>query len=240
MEWQDNGIILKLSLHGEGKAIVSIFTEDHGRHLGYIRGTRKQGAFLQPGSLVSCKWQSRLEEQLGAWTIEPQRSLYSSIMGNPACLAALQSACAWIERTLAEREAHPHLYAVFKACLENVHTAKGFSDYVRFEISLLKELGFGLDFRQCALSGRTDDLLYVSPRTGKAVCAEEGEPYKSRLLALPTFLGNTQENVHVKDIVDGLKLTGYFLERFVLTQMNKAMPEARVRLFNILRKQTDG
>ncbi|MBP6985025.1 MAG: DNA repair protein RecO [Alphaproteobacteria bacterium] len=240
MEWQDNGIILKLSPHGEGKAVVSIFTQNHGRHLGYIRGTRKQSAFLQPGSLVTCTWQSRLEEQLGSWKLEPQRSLYSNLMGKPICLAALLSACAWIEKTLAEREEHPKLYDTFKYCLENIHQADGLRHYVHFETNLLQELGFGLDFSQCAVSGQKEDLQYVSPRTGKAVCAREGEAFKSRLLAFPAFLGNNHENVPLKDIVDGLQLTGYFLERFVLTQLNKAMPEARLRLFQILRKQING
>jgi DNA repair protein RecO (recombination protein O) len=235
MEWQDNGIILRMSPHGEGKAVVSIFTESHGRHLGYIRGTRKQGAYLQPGSLVSCKWQARLQEQLGSWTVEPQRSVYSRVMGSQVLLTALMSACTWIDLTLAEREEHLELYPVFKECLEELDSPTGLVKYVHFEISLLKELGFGLDFRHCAASGDTADLIYVSPRTGRAVCAREGEAYKDRLLHLPTFLLETCEKVSIKDIIGGLNLTSYFLERFVLTQLHKAMPESRLRLNKLLR-----
>jgi DNA repair protein RecO (recombination protein O) len=239
VEWQDNGIILKLSPHGEGKAVVAIFTESHGRHLGYVRGTRKQGAFLQPGSLVSCRWQARLQDNLGSWTIEPQRSMYSRLMGSPPLLAALMSASAWVELTLAEREVHGDLYATFKDCLEQLDTPDGLAKYVHFEISLLQELGFGLDLSQCAASGDTAGLTYVSPKTGRAVCEREGEPYKDRLLPLPRFLVENSEKVPIKDIRDGLQLTSYFLERFVLTQLNKAMPEARIRLSKILRRQTD-
>jgi len=237
MEWTDNGIILRMSPHGEGKAVVSIFTENHGRHLGYIRGTRKQGAYLQPGSLVSCRWQARLPDQLGSWTIEPQRSVYSRLMGSQTQLAALMSACTWVDLTLAERDEHPQLYPVFKTCLEELDTPEGLVKYVHFEISLLKELGFGLDFRRCAANGSTKDLTYVSPRTGRAVCASEGEPFKDKLLPLPPFLIEPYETVTIKQIVDGLNLTSYFLERFVLTHLNKAMPDARTRLSNILKRQ---
>jgi len=239
MEWQDNGIILKMSPHGEGKAVVAIFTENHGRHLGYIRGTKKQSAFLQPGSLISCRWQARLEEHLGSWTVEPQRSIYSRLMGSPPLLAALTSACTWVELTLAEREAHLGLYSAFKECLEQMDATDGLVRYVHFEIRLLQELGFGLDFSQCAASGDTSDLIYVSPRTGRAVCRREGEAYKERLLSLPHFLVENYANVPIKDIVAGLELTSYFLERFVLTQMNKAMPEARLRLTKILRRSAN-
>lgn len=237
MEWTDNGIILRMSPHGEGKAVVSIFTENHGRHLGYIRGTRKQSAYLQPGSLVSCRWNARLPDQLGSWTIEPQASVYSRLMGSQSQLSALMSACTWIDLTLAERDEHPQLYPQFKSCLEELAASDGLAKYVHFEINLLRELGFGLDFSRCAASGRTKDLIYVSPRTGRAVCTEEGEPYKDKLLSLPSFLVGNSEPIALKQILDGLNLTSYFLERFVLTQLNKAMPEARVRLLNILKRQ---
>jgi DNA repair protein RecO (recombination protein O) len=239
MEWQDNGIILRMSPHGEGKAVVSIFTENHGKHLGYIRGTRKKSAYLQPGSLISCRWQARLEAQLGSWTIEPQRSVYSKLMGSQSLLAALLSACTWVDLTLAEREEHPELYGTFKECLENLDGPAGLVKYVQFERSLLQELGFGLDLDRCASNGQTRNLIYVSPRTGRAVCEQEGEPYKDKLLCLPQFLVEPCEKVPIKDIIGGLDLTGYFLERFVLTQANKAMPQARERLLKNLRSYKD-
>src|SRR5260221_11847818 len=110
MEWLDEGIIIRVSPHGEGKAVVTIFTEHHGRHLGYIRGTRKLNSILQPGCLVSCKWQARLQDQLGSWTLEPQSSFYSRVMHAPIQLTALLAASAWIELTLAERQDHRALY----------------------------------------------------------------------------------------------------------------------------------
>lgn len=240
MEWQDNGIILKMIPHGEGKAVVSIFTENHGRCLGYVRGVRKQAAYLQPGSFVSCRWQARLPEQLGSWTIEPQSAVYSRLMNSQPRLTALMSACAWVDMTLAEREEYSRLYPAFKACLGDMDQDQGLAGYVRFEVKLLQELGFGLDFSRCAASGVIKDLTYVSPRTGRAVSAAEGENYKDKLLPLPQFLVENLDKVPIKDVIVGLNLTSYFLERFVLTQLNKAMPEARVRLINILKRTVDG
>lgn len=240
MEWQDSGIILKLSPHGEGKAIVSIFTQDHGRHLGYIRGISKKNAFLQPGSLVRCRWQSRLEDQLGSWTIEPQQSFYSHVMNAPDRLAALMSACAWAEATLPERECHRDLFENFYDCLQALAREDGLSAYLNFEMRLLKELGFGLDLDHCAVCGGNHDLNYISPRTGRAVCAQDAKPYLDKILDNPTFFKRQDIIPKIKDIVDGLELTRYFLERFILTQLNKAMPQARLRLMTILRKQANG
>lgn len=240
MDWQDNGIIIKTSPHGEGKAVVTVFTEHHGRHLGYIRGTRKLNAILQPGCLVHCKWQARLRDQLGSWTLEAQQSFYSRLMQSPLQLTALLAACAWIELTLAEREDHGILYATFRECLEQLEREDGLARYVHFELSLLRDLGFGLDLAKCTVTGEKEGLIYVSPRTGRAVCAHAGEPYKEKLLPLPRFLVENCQETPIKDIISGLELSGHFLERFVLTQLNKAIPPARQRLFELLKRNAHG
>lgn len=236
MEWDDKGIVIKALSHGEGKAIVTIFTENHGRHLGYVRGTKKISALLQPGNIVYCRWKARLQDQLGSWSLEPCSALHPCILQTPHLLMAMLSMCAWIDLTLAEREQHTPLFQVACSLLNKLAFEGLLADYVQYEIELLKELGFGLDLEKCAATGVTTDLIYVSPRTGRAVSAEAGKPYADRLLHLPRFLVESCENISQKEIMSGFHLTGYFLERSVLSQFGKKMPFVRQRLIGHLKK----
>ena len=236
MEWDDKGIIIKSYSHGEGKAIATIFTENHGRHLGYIRGTKKLSALLQPGNVVDCRWKARLQDQLGSWIIEPSSVLQPRILQKPSLLMSMLSMCAWVDLTLAEREQHIHLYQATSDLLNKLAFKGALADYVYYEIELLKSLGFGLDLSKCAATGSITNLTYVSPRTGRAVSAAAGEIYSDKLLVLPQFLVESCENISRKEILSGLHLTGYFLERFILSQLGKRMPFIRQRLIGHLRK----
>jgi DNA repair protein RecO (recombination protein O) len=237
MQWTDEGIILSVRPHGETAAVVELFTRAHGRHLGLVHGgrSRKLRPVLQIGNHVDATWKARLTEHLGHVTVELRRGYAAAAMEDGAALAALTSMAA-LSRLLPERDPHPGLYEVSLFVL-------GFLDdpsvwpalYVRWELALLTELGFGLDLSECAATGSNDGLVYVSPKSARAVSASAGEPYKDRLLALPAFLTRArQAGVTGRDVGEGLRLTGHFLESRVLAPRSQAMPEARCRLADIL------
>lgn len=230
MDWQDDGIILSVRKHGESSAIVSVLTREHGRHAGLVRGGagKRMSGILQPGNRVQASWRARLPDHLGTYTMEPAGAYAAAALGDAPRLAALTSACALIEAALPEREPHP-------AVLEGLEILLGAIDddtvwptiYVKWELGLLQELGFGLDLTACAATGVTDDLTFVSPRSGRAVSAAAAGPYKERLLPLPGFLLAGDRDA---DIAAGLRLTGYFLENHVFLHRDAHLPAARKRL----------
>jgi len=235
MEWRDTGIVLGARRHGESSLVVTLLTADHGRHAGFAKGGAGKAArgMYQPGNLVSCTWKGRLEEHLGHWTCELLEANAAALMGDAGRLAALTSACAVIDATAAEREALPGLHDATLALLTALEGADWAGAYVHWEALLLAELGFGLDLSACAATGTTDDLIYVSPKTGRAVSAEAGAPYKDKLLPLPPFLRG-EGAADAAAVRQGLRLTGYFLERFALAAAGRPMPPARRRLLERL------
>ncbi|MCH9764846.1 MAG: DNA repair protein RecO [Alphaproteobacteria bacterium] len=242
MQWSDEAIVVGVRPHGETAAIVEIFTRQHGRCLGLVHGgrSRRLRPTLQIGNAVDVVWKGRLAEHLGTTTVELRHGHAAEAMDDPTTLSALTSLCALLH-LVAEREPHPNLFEVTQFVL-------GFLDQpevwpalvVRWELSLLDELGFGLDLSACAATGRNDQLIYVSPKTGRAVSASAGEPYKDRLLSLPGFLNQGQRGAVVgDDLLTGFHLTGHFLQTRVLTPRDVAMPTARERLLTLLKRRID-
>lgn len=230
MDWQDDGIILSVRKHGESSAIVNVLTRAHGRHAGLVRGGsgKRLSGILQPGNKVQARWHARLAEHLGTYTVEPMRAYAANALSDAKRLAALTSACALIEAALPEREPHPAILDALEVLLTSLDDDSVWPViYVKWEIGLLSELGFGLDLDHCAATGSMDDLTYVSPRTGRAVSTAAAAPYKERLLPLPAFLLDSSVEA---DIATGLKLTGYFLENHVFQHRDTEMPPARRRL----------
>lgn len=233
MEWTDEAIILSVRTHGETAAIVELFTRSHGRHAGLVHGgrSRKARPVLQMGNHVDATWKARLSEHLGHMSVELRRGYAASAMEDAAALAGLTSMCA-LARLLPERDPHPALYEVTLFVL-------GFLDdptvwpalMVRWELSLLQELGFGLDLSACAATGANDQLIYVSPKSGRAVSESAGEPYKDRMLRLPQFLTSARDRHATReDVAAGFALTGYFLESRVLAPNGNKLPESRSRI----------
>lgn len=230
MEWSDTAIVLSARRHGESSAIMSVLSAAHGRHSGLVRGgagRRAQGV-LQPGNRVSLVWRARLAEHLGTFTWEPLEPLGTRWLDDAARLAAIASACALTEMLLPEREPHGGVHDALAAWLTAIGGPDWQSLYVRWELGLLADLGFGLDLSRCAVTGRNDQLIYVSPKSGAAVSASAGEPYRDRLLPLPPFLLSGDDGTPA-EIADGLRLTGYFLERHLLGPQGKRPPPARMR-----------
>lgn len=241
MQWTDEAIILSVRPHGETAAVVELFARNHGRHLGLVHGGRSRRArpVLQTGNHIDATWKARLADQLGHFTAEMRRGFAAECMETPAALSAL-SAITSLARLLPERDPHPNLFEITLFVF-------GFLDdpsvwpalLVRWEMALLEELGFGLDLSECAATGTNDQLIYVSPKSGRAVSASAGEPYRDKLLALPQFLTkNRRGAVSTRDVIEGLVLTGHFLEARVLGPRGETLPDARGRVFAELSRQS--
>ena len=229
MEWQDEGIILHTQNLGERKQIVSLFTLSHGRCAGVFSSTQKSKGWVQCGGKVKARWGARLENHIGYWNLESLGSNTAYLLDSPGPLNALLSAATLCQIALPERHAYPHLYERFQAFLRSLVLPDWASSYVFFELALLSELGYGLDLEACAVTGSKTDLKAVSPRTGRAVCESVAKPYEGRLLPLPSFVSDkANENIpNDQEILDALRLSGYFLERHVL---GRTLPSARMRL----------
>lgn len=234
MEWTDDAIVLSARLHGESATVLEVLTRTHGRFAGLVRGSRKLQPVLQPGNSVQVVWRARLEEHLGSFAVELGQARAGALMENREALLGLNAFTSITSTTLPERA--PHYEPVFTAAniLLDAMAEDGLAHwgaiYVRWEAGLLDALGFGLDLSACAATGETANLIYVSPRSGRAVSAEAGKPYAPRLFALPRFLLESQADVSLVDISLGLLLTGHFLNERVLRPNAKPMPSARLRL----------
>lgn len=242
MNWSDEGIVLSVRPHGETAAVVELLTRAHGRHFGLVHGgrSRKARPVLQIGNQVSITWKARLAEHLGHMQLELLRGYAATAMEDAAALSGLTSLTA-LARLLPERDPHPNLYEVTLFVLAYLDDASVWPALlVRWELALLGELGFGLDLTNCAATGTNDDLVYVSPKSGRAVSASAGEPYRERLLRLPPFLlPGRKASVGPGDVEAGLELTGHFLETRVLQPRSQELPEARSRMVAYLARSSD-
>lgn len=230
-QWRDQGFVLAVRAHGEGGAVVSVLTEHHGRHAGYVHGAQSSSkrGMLQPGTLLSIDWKSRVADQLGTITMEQERGLPHGILDDPLRLSALLSACALCDAALPEREGHEGLFHGFKTLIEMMDQEIWGAAYVFWEIALLKELGFGLDLTRCAGGGDAKTLAYVSPKSGRAVSYAAAEPYKDKLLELPSFLKPNGGPLDSEEIAKGIKMTGHFMEHWVFAHHTKGVPDPRLR-----------
>jgi DNA repair protein RecO (recombination protein O) len=234
MDWRDEGILLTARRHGESAAIVEVFTAAHGRHAGVVRGGagRRMAPVLQPGALLAVEWSARLEEHIGAFRVDPVSTRAAVLMGDRAALAALGAMTALIAATMPERDSHPELYARSRDLLAALGSAPDWpARYAAWELALLAELGFGLDLASCAATGSREDLVWVSPKSGRAVSRTAGAPWADRLLALPAFLREAWEASPPRaEIAAALALTGYFLEARIAPGLpREALPAARAR-----------
>lgn len=236
MEWADDAIVLAARRHGETDIILEALTREHGRHLGLVHGgaSRRVRSALQPGNSLSVVWRARISEHLGSFSAEPRRERVGAILESRDALVGLNAFAVIAREVLPEREPHAPVYEAAEILLDAITTSE-FSHwgplYVRWEMGVLDALGFGLDLSRCAATGQTRDLRYVSPRTGRAVSSEAGEPYRGKLFELPAFLIESQDvSIDATDIQAGLRLTSYFLLERVFEPHQRQMPAARSRL----------
>ena len=232
-EFEDDAYVLSARAYGETGAIVELLTARHGKYAAHVAGgaSRRMKPFLQAGARTLVHYRARVADQLGSASLEPVGEGPAALFDDRTALAGLSAAAAVAGAALPEREPHPGVFLAFEA----LSAALAVPDiwpavFVRFEAGLLQELGFGLDLSRCAATGEVDDLIYVSPRTGRAVSRKAGEPYKDRLLALPPFMLSAQTGLAAGDVKAGLDLTAHFLELFVFGPVNRPLPPARVWL----------
>ncbi len=218
MQWQDQAIILGIKRHGETSVIAEVMTRERGRHLGLVRSGRSRAMqpVLQAGNQVDVVWRARLDEHLGEFRIEPLRLRAARLMETATSVYGIQAMGALL-RLLPERDPHPHLYEALDVILENLHDPADAGElFVRFELAVLNDLGFGLDLAECAATGTRDDLAYVSPKSGRAVCRSAGAPWADKMLALPSFLLIGDSTAADRDsLAAAFRLTGFFLNRHV-------------------------
>ena len=231
MEFQDDAFVLSARAHGDTGAVVELLTESYGRRAAYVAGgaSRKMKPFLQAGSKVVADFRSRTSEQLGSARLEPMGEGPASLFDDPLALIGLNAAASVAAGALPEREPHPGAFYAFEALMGAFAVPEVWpAIFVRYEAGLLETLGFGLGLSRCAATGDVDDLVWVSPRTGRAVSRKAGEPYADKLMRLPPFMLGAQAGLDDGDVRDGLALTGHFLEQYVFHALNKPLPPARV------------
>lgn len=233
MQWMDEGIVLSIRTHGETAVIVDLWTRGHGRHMGLVCGgqSRRLRPVLQAGNHIDAIWKARLADQLGSMSVELRRAFAAETLDDAQALMALSSITT-LAGLLPERDPHPNLYEITLFVLGFLNDATVWPALlIRWELTLLDELGFGLDLNQCAATGANDQLIYVSPKSGCAVSALAGEPYRDKLLALPQFLTKQRSgSVTVEDVNLGFALTGYFIEKYLLLPKGQILPTSRMRL----------
>lgn len=236
MHWTDEGIVIGVKRHGEASAILELMTRDHGRHLGLVRGgfASRMKPILQTGNGVSASWRARLDEHLGNYTVEPLRQRASNFFGSPHAIYGVTHLAA-LMRLLPERDPHAGLYGEFEALLDRLENpGEAAPLVVRFELQVLSELGFGLDLDQCAATGARDELVYVSPKSGRAVSRAAGEPWADKMLRLPGFLRERDAQPVGGDVADGFALTGFFLERHVMEPRGLTLSDERAHFIAAL------
>ncbi|MEB3702327.1 DNA repair protein RecO [Candidatus Bealeia paramacronuclearis] len=261
MEWRDEAIVLYTRPMGERSHLVSLLTRERGKENGAVRASKKDVSLLEIGTQVNARWKARLETQLGYLTLEMIHPTSVLLLDDALGLRLLQCASVLTYMSIPQGHAYPALYEVFfrflrglsctspnrhselvsgshKKMLKQVQHNKAehsalsqLQAFVHFEMYLLQELGFGLDLKKCAVTGSTEDLVAVSPKTGRAVSSGPAKPYQSRLLPLPTFLTSVNDDFPpISEILKALDLTGYFLERYLLSSLSLEMPKIRGEL----------
>lgn len=231
MKWTDSGIILSTRPFGENSRILTLLTRHNGRHAGLIKIPKSRSRLnIEAGTLVEATWNARLSEHLGQWTLETTAAMGAKLLPFPLPLTALSSACHLTDQCLPERHPYPHLYDLLQQLIMDLFQASDWQiSYVNYELALLKDLGFGLDLSACAATGQSDDLIYISPKTGRAVSRGAGEPYKMQLLPLPSYWVNEGA---IPDIRTSLTVTGYFLAQHLTEK--QGLPALRQRLLDMI------
>jgi DNA repair protein RecO (recombination protein O) len=242
MEWTDEGIVLGVRRHGESSAIVELLTCQHGRHLGLVRGGAgsRLRPLLQPGNSVTAVWRARLDEHLGMYALEGTRLRAATLLASSHAVYGVTHLAA-LARLLPERDPHRDIYEMLQGTLDDFEDAGVAAvQVIRFELAMLTELGFGLDLENCAATGETTDLIYVSPKSGGAISRVAGEPWRDRLLPLPAFLREGESSTNSwseQDLRDGFQITGLFLLRHVLEPRGQGHSDARDGFINAVTRR---
>ena len=242
MKWEDKGILIAIKKFGETDLLATFITPEHGLSNGLIKGgiSRKQKPYLQIGNFFNLIWKSRLEEQLGFFTFESEKILGTSLFNNPLKLAILSSSTTILYDSMPENQGNQQLYLQTKTLIENLekitHNTELLLNYIVWEKNLLSHIGFELTLDKCNATGSTENLCYISPKTGHAICASAGEPYKKKLLPMPKIWKKNNDicldNICFTDLKEALKILSYFIEERIYFEKQKPLPFIRKELEN--------
>jgi DNA repair protein RecO (recombination protein O) len=237
-EWRDDAIVLSARAHGEGSAVINLLTREHGRHAGLVQGARGKSArgVYEVGNRLTVEWRARLEDQLGRFSAELASPTAALLMEDGDALTAAAACCALLDIALPEREPQPALFEATEVLLDSLGRPHWQQVMIQWELGLLATLGYGLDLARCGATGASEDLVWVSPKTGRAVSRAAGEAWKDRLLPLPGFLGGVEESD--RPILDGFRLTGHFIGEWLLAPLHREAPAARSLLLDRLERAT--
>ncbi len=241
MKFEDVGFVISCKKYSENSLILKVFSQNHGVYCGFINGgnSKKNQAILQVGNLISFEWRSRIEEGLGQfYYIDLIKSYTAKIIFNRLKLSCLSSLISIIDSCFLERENHDVLFKKLQEFIitiaDDSSDKKNFlADYIKFELEILKVLGYGIDLSSCVVTNSQENLVFVSPKSARAVCFDAGEPHRDKLLKLPQFLLASNDNIETEHLFSGLKLSGYFLEKYIFSQKN-VRPQSRINIENEL------
>lgn len=240
MEWLDEGLLLRIQPHGESNLIATFFTQHHGLATGYVRTNKKYP--LQQGNLYHIRNKSRLESAMGLYTIEQHENfapIICSALASPIKLACINAARTLLIISLIDHDTKEEFYLNLKQHLYEICLKSNLGHYVLFEKDLLMYCGFGLDLSRCAVTNARENLAYISPKTGRAVIESVGGPYKDKLFHLPASLHMPHETWSKPDILNGLKVTGHFLNRMLSDHLHRKVPSEREFLITLITKLKD-
>lgn len=242
MEWQENGYVISTKKYGESAVILDAFTRERGRFSGLVRGGtgRNKRSILQVGNFLKLNWRARIEDQLGQYQVEAINLNTGYILSSKLAPLGLSVICELI-RKLPDRQAYGQLYDGFETVLKYlIEDDNWLPLLIKWQIGFLQQMGYGLDLSKCAVTGTTDNLYYISPKTGRAVCEDVGLPYKGKLFIIPPFIrGDLDQEVTVENLLEGLRITEYFLKKHIYNVQNIPFPEAQKLLFDLVYKQLD-
>ena len=235
-KWSDTGILLSLKPYGENSVIASLFTAKNGRHLGLLRKSSKRNGEIERGNIYNVIWYARLIEQLGTLDIELEKNIFANVIDEPIKLLSISALCEVLENVLPEREGNRHLWSSTNSLLEIISLSDNQDQwlklFVKWELNLLKILGFQLKLDKCGITGRNDELTYISPKTGNAISFSKAGKYKNKLFLFPSFLGGRVEIE--SEITSGFQITSHFLNKWVFEQHDNKLPESRKRLQHLV------
>ncbi len=237
MKFNDEGIIISLKKYGENSLLLKVFSKNHGIFSGFVKSAKssKDKALFQIGNLISFEYRNRIEENLGQFFyLDLVKSYSSQFIFDKLKLDCIKSLFSIINAAFLERESQTFLFERLHSFLEQItqetfHKNEILSSYIKLELKILQTIGYGLDLSCCAVTNQSDDLVFVSPKSARAVCLEAGKPYQSRLLKLPRFLVNDNESPTASCIKEGLTLSGFFLEKFLFSEKS---PESSQQYFS--------
>ncbi len=241
MKIEDYGIVLSTSKFGDSSLLVKILSKEHGPVKGLVKGQRKNGTIIQCGNYVHFTWSARLSEHLGLIAPTLERAYPLLCFSEYTKILSISSLCSLVDSLIPDREVSLDIFERFKAYLDDINTENWLKNHVLLELYILEKVGFGLDFERCSVTGTQNNVTYISPKTGSAVSKEVGEPYKSRLFPIPSYFFEAAENLphSMKEVIDGLEITRYFLAKHFFAESLARMPASFVQFRDEMNRMFD-